>query len=294
MNSMASLYAISLLLGLACSAGVWLLARTVFAAKSITLPSTRLPLAMRWLLPYAFLLAPAAAGLLGARQAQRKNQQLEAMELAPHVSAACWLALCLIHAVLGATLFYLAASTAGWSAALVLSCLGLGLGAIYPDNWLQRALRARNQLIMKELPQYLDLLTVCVEAGATLTSGVRMIVERAPSSPLRGYFETVLRQIRAGRPRAHAFVEVARQYGQENLSALAGALSHAESSGMSLGAVLRAQAEQRSVERFAQAEKLAMQAPVKMLGPLICCIFPCTFIVLAVPIVHRLMEAFGK
>jgi tight adherence protein C len=294
MSGIISPLAISLTVGLACTAVLWLLARIFNAARTRPLPSTRLPLALRWLLPFASLLAPATEYLLVARQAKRKNQQLEAMELSPQVSAACWLALRLIHAVLGALLVYSVARIAGWPAAFGLACLGFGLGAIYADGWLQRTLRERNHLIMKELPQYLDLLTVCVEAGATLTSGVRMIVERAPSSPLRSYFETVLRQIRAGRPRAQAFVEVARQYGQENLSALAGALSHAETSGMSLGAVLRAQAEQRSVERFVRAEKLAMQAPVKMLGPLICCIFPCTFIVLAVPIVYRLLEAFGK
>lgn len=59
---------------------------------------------------------------------------------------------------------------------------------------------------------------------------------------------------------------------------------------MSLGGVLRAQASQRTAERFAEAEKLALQAPVKLLGPLILCIFPCTFIVLSVPVVVRLME----
>jgi tight adherence protein C len=61
---------------------------------------------------------------------------------------------------------------------------------------------------------------------------------------------------------------------------------------MSLGQILRTQSEQRTAERFARAERLAMQAPVKMLGPLIFCIFPCTFIVLAVPIVVRMLEVF--
>ena len=63
---------------------------------------------------------------------------------------------------------------------------------------------------------------------------------------------------------------------------------------MSLGSVLRAQAAQRTKERFAAAEKLALQAPVKLLGPLILCIFPCTFIVLSVPVVVRLMEVLGS
>jgi tight adherence protein C len=154
--------------------------------------------------------------------------------------------------------------------------------------------RSIEQRIARELPSYLDLLTVCVEAGATLTAGVSQIIDGAPDSPLRRYFEHVLREVRGGQLRAHAFERVAALYAVPSLSALATALAHAESSGMSLGGILRAQGEQRIAERFARAERLAMQAPVKLLGPLILCIFPCTFVVLAVPIVVRLAEAFGS
>jgi len=61
--------------------------------------------------------------------------------------------------------------------------------------------------------------------------------------------------------------------------------------GSSIGPILRAQSEQRRAERFQRAEKLALEAPVKMLGPLIMCIFPCTFIVIGFPIVVQLMKA---
>jgi tight adherence protein C len=117
-----------------------------------------------------------------------------------------------------------------------------------------------------------------------------MIIEQAPPSPLRKYFERVLREVRGGRTRSQAFMGVASSYGVESLSTLASALAHAEAAGMSIGSVLRSQSEQRNAERFMRAEKLAMEAPVKMLGPLIFCIFPCTFIVLAVPIAHKLLE----
>jgi tight adherence protein C len=281
-------------IGVACAGTLWLVARACLLARAVVLPATKTPLAIHRMLPFAIMTAPVIQRLLPRIQAKRIHQQLLAMDMVPQVDHAAWLALRLLHSVLFGTVFYFLASAMHVANTAVASLIGLGVGAIYADSWLQRSLRERNDLITRELPQYLDLLTVCVEAGATLTAGVRMIVERAPASPLRSYFETVLREVRAGRPRAQAFVEVARQYGVECLSALASALAHAESSGMSLGNVLRGQAEQRSVERFARAEKLAMQAPVKMLGPLICCIFPCTFIVLAVPIVYRLMEALGK
>ena len=74
------------------------------------------------------------------------------------------------------------------------------------------------------------------------------------------------------------------------VTSLVAALVQAETSGGSLSGVLRAQSEQRLNERFARAEKLALEAPVKLLAPLILCIFPCTFLVLAFPVVIRLLE----
>jgi tight adherence protein C len=73
------------------------------------------------------------------------------------------------------------------------------------------------------------------------------------------------------------------------VSSLASALVQGELMGASLGPVLRTQADQRRTERFQRAEKLAMEAPVKMLGPLIMFIFPCTFVVIAFPIVVKFL-----
>ena len=76
------------------------------------------------------------------------------------------------------------------------------------------------------------------------------------------------------------------------VSSLVSSLVQAEKTGASLGTVLRAQSTQRTNERFARAEKLAMEAPVKMLGPLILCIFPCTFVVIGFPIGVKMFNAF--
>jgi tight adherence protein C len=75
------------------------------------------------------------------------------------------------------------------------------------------------------------------------------------------------------------------------VSSFVATLIQAEATGMSLGPILRAQADQRRIERFARAEKLAMEAPVKMLFPLIAFIFPCVFAILLFPIVMKLMVA---
>lgn len=223
----------------------------------------------------------------------RLQGRLEAVGLFPGVSPEQWLAIRVLHGTAATAAAWGAAGLAGMPFAIPV-LTGAACGCMAAGLWLRRTLAENERRIVRDLPSYLDLLTICVESGATLTAGIRLIVQQAPAGPLRSYFDRVLREVRSGRLRAQAFVSVASSLGVESLQALATALAHAESSGMSLGQVLRSQSEQRNAERFVRAERLAMLAPVKMLGPLILCIFPCTFIVLAVPIVHRLTEEFSR
>lgn len=252
--------------------------------------AARLPWLLQAALGPAQLLLPAIKLILGKQYAARLDRQLDSLDLSPPLQGHCWMAVRVVHGLaLLLPALLLPGTLPSWLL-LVLAAAGYGGGGV----WLRRLRVARERSIAAELPAYLDLMTVCVEAGATLTSGVRLILAQSPDTPLRSYFERVLREVRSGRPRAEAFSHVAAAFGVESLSALAAALSAAEGAGLSLGQVLRTQAAQRTAERFARAEKLAMQAPVKMLGPLILCIFPCTFIVLAVPIAVRLKEAFAS
>ena len=234
-------------------------------------------------------MAPGFRAVMGEAVRLRMQRLLEAADLSPGISPEQWLAMRMLHAAAAAAVAFGAARLADLQPAL--PALGSGVcGGLAAGWWMRRKLAECERRITRDLPSYLDLLTICVESGATLTAGIRLIVQQAPEGPLRSYFDRVLREVRSGRLRAQAFVSVASSLGVASLEALAAALAHAESSGMSLGQVLRSQSEQRNAERFVRAERLAMLAPVKMLGPLILCIFPCTFIVLAVPIVHRLTE----
>ncbi|MCS6944210.1 MAG: type II secretion system F family protein, partial [Sutterellaceae bacterium] len=95
----------------------------------------------------------------------------------------------------------------------------------------------------------------------------------------------------AGRPRIEALRDMAERLDFGPITSLVSALVQGELMGSSLGPILRAQSEQRRSERFQRAEKLAMEAPVKMLGPLILCIFPCTFIVIGFPIVVKFLTS---
>ncbi len=250
-------------------------------------PQVRAPLPMRCTLPIAWIVEPLVDALLWPARRRALSRRLEALGIADAFTPQRWESMCVALAIAAGGLM-LAVPDLSWLALPAAAC-----GFLLGGQWLSRRRAAQEQAIARELPAWLDLMTVCVEAGSTLTAGLRLIVSEAPPGPLRDYFERVLREVRGGRPRAQSFSHVAAIIGNESLTTLASALEHAESSGMSLGQVLRAQGEQRSAERFARAEKLAMQAPVKMLGPLIFCIFPCTFIVIGVPIAVRLAEALG-
>lgn len=201
-----------------------------------------------------------------------------------------WLALRVVWALLPSPAASVLASLLQWPVPVcagATAALSWGLSG----HWLAQRRAERERRILKDLPASLDVLTLCVEAGATLTSALRMLVDKSDDTPLRAVFARILREVRAGRTRLEALEHVARVYRLPCLDALVMALLQSESAGMSLGTVLRAQAGQRAAERHQRAERLALQAPVKMLAPLVLCIFPCTFVVLAVPVVARLLPA---
>ena len=173
--------------------------------------------------------------------------------------------------------------------------LGIGVGALlgyyYPDLWLNDHTKARNLAILKALPFFLDIVTLSIEAGMNLTSALQKAVDRCKPGPLMVEINRVLRDVRAGKPRVDALRDMAERLDYAPTSSLVSSLVQGELMGSSLGPILRAQSDQRRTERFQRAEKLAMEAPVKMLGPLIMFIFPCTFIVLGFPIAMKFLSS---
>jgi tight adherence protein C len=169
--------------------------------------------------------------------------------------------------------------------------VGAALGYCYPIIWLREHLGARKKELMKALPFYLDIITLCVEAGLNMQGAMTQAVSKGPKGVMRDEFQRVLRDIRAGKSRADSLRSMVDRANEPAVTNFCTAVIQAESMGMSLGPLLRAQSDQRRVERFLRAEKLAMEAPVKMLFPLIAFIFPCTFIVLFFPIVMKFMNS---
>ena len=169
--------------------------------------------------------------------------------------------------------------------------MGGMLGFLLPEMWLADMTKARNLKILKSLPFFIDIVTMAVEAGMNLSSALQKSAEKNPPGPLIIEINRLLREVRAGKPRVEALRDMAARLNFGPINSLVSALVQGELMGSSLGPILRAQSEQRRTERFQRAEKLALEAPVKMLGPLILCIFPCTFIVIGFPIAMQVLHA---
>jgi tight adherence protein C len=168
--------------------------------------------------------------------------------------------------------------------------LGAVGGWAYCGIWLKDRIVMRKRDLQKSLPFVLDLITLCVEAGLNLQGAFNQAAEKGPKGVLRDEIQRVLRDVRNGKARAEALRGMSERLQEASVTNFITAMIQAERVGMSLGPALRAQADQRRSERFLRAEKLAMEAPVKLLFPLIAFIFPCTFIVLFFPIAVQFMS----
>ncbi|HTH39991.1 MAG TPA: type II secretion system F family protein [Rhodocyclaceae bacterium] len=165
------------------------------------------------------------------------------------------------------------------------------LGFFLPRIWLSDVQQRRVKAIQRTLPVYLDFVTMAVEAGLNMTGAINQAMEKGPSGPLRHEFFLVVRDLRSGLSRSEALRRMDARLGMSEITSFVGTVIQAEKMGARLGSALRAQSEQRRTERFQRAEKLAMEAPVKLIGPLMMFIFPVTFIVLGFPIAMKFLNS---
>ncbi len=159
------------------------------------------------------------------------------------------------------------------------------VGLFYPLIWVNDQVKKRHLQISRALPFNLDLLTLSVEAGLDFTGALAKVVEKGRPGPLRDELALVLRQLKMGKTREEALKSMIARVDLPALSQFVMALIQADKMGTSLGKILRIQSTQLRIERTQRAEKLANEAPVKMLFPLIGCIFPTVFMVLFGPII---------
>jgi len=163
-------------------------------------------------------------------------------------------------------------------------------GWVFPYIWLSDQIKKRQMAIRRALPYNIDLLTLSVEAGLDFQAALGTVVEKGMPGPLLEEFNIVLSEIRLGKTRSEGLRNMADRIQLTEVSAFVSNLVQADKMGTSLGKVLRIQSTQMRVARTHRAEKLANEAPLKMLLPLVGCIFPTVFLVLFGPIVYRLMH----
>ena len=162
--------------------------------------------------------------------------------------------------------------------------LAILLCGAYPLIWLRDKINQRHHAIVRALPYNLDLLTLSVEAGLDFAAAIGKVVEKGRKGPMADEFALTLRELKLGKTREEALRNLSSRVDLPALSGFVNALIQADKMGTPLGKILRILSTQMRVERSQRAEKLANEAPVKMLFPLIGFIFPTIFIILFGPI----------
>ena len=172
----------------------------------------------------------------------------------------------------------------------LLCMVGCLLAYFYPILWLRSAVKKRQNQILRAMPFVLDLLTLSVEAGLDFMTAMQRSTERPVIDPLSEELLRVVREIQIGAPRRKALRAMSDRISLSDMRSLVNALVQADELGVSIGSILRIQSDQIRLRRFERAEKLANEAPVKLLAPLMIFIFPSVFLILLGPVIFRLVQ----
>lgn len=283
---------IALCAGLSCGCFFVAAARMVAAARDEAAPAPedlRLPLLLRLGLPLRGLARRLAESPSAASWREAEAPRLWMAGVGEVFTPADFVAVKLVFIGIG-ILFFLFGLLTGHE---LLCTLIAGLLAFYPGLWISAVIRKRQLSIMKALPNVLDLLTLSVESGRDLLSALRDILERRKSDPLSEELMRAFREIQFGRKRSEALQAMARRVRQTDLTATVNAIVQAEELGVSIANSLRIQSDMQRAKRFALAEKLANEAAVKIVLPVVAFILPAVFIILLGPIVMQAARVFG-
>jgi tight adherence protein C len=174
---------------------------------------------------------------------------------------------------------------------LGMTVLVLVIGYAFPKTWLKGKVKAKQKVVIKALPDALDLITTCVEAGLGLDAALQRVAEKS-EGPLAEELTKMLRDVSMGKLRREAMTELSDRVGVEELSSFITAIIQAEQLGVGIAQVLRVQSDQLRTKRRQRAERQAQEAPIKMIFPLVLFIFPAFLVVILGPAVIRIATTF--
>ncbi len=166
------------------------------------------------------------------------------------------------------------------------------IGFYVPNFWLSSVIRKRKRTIVRALPDALDMIVVCTEAGQSFDQALRRVGDYWRNA-LTDEFARILTEVRLGRTRREALMSAAQRIQLTEMSNLIAAVIQAYELGVSIGKVLRVQADQLRTIRRQRAEELAHQAAIKLLFPLVFLVFPAMLAVLLGPAIPLIMETFS-
>ncbi len=172
------------------------------------------------------------------------------------------------------------------------AAVGGGLGYYAPTLWINQKVGNRQKEIQKSLPDCMDLLTISVEAGLGFDAAIQRVVEKF-NNALAEEFRTTITEVQLGRPRLEALDAMGRRCGVEDLHNFIQAVIQSEQMGVGMAKILRLQSEEMRRRRRQRAQEKAAQATLKMMLPMVGCIFPTLWIVLLGPAIIILIKRGG-
>lgn len=252
-----------------------------------------LPLAFRLILPFTANLRPLTSSPFFKKRREITERQLVSAGFDGLLTSEEYLAIRILNPLLFGGFWVVGLSLLARTDATIrdnlpmLALLGVGLFYMQPLFWLRRTIKLRHKSIQRAMPFVIDLLTLSVEAGIDFMSGLQRAIERRRMDPLTEELIRMIHEIQLGASRRIALRNLAQRVNMPDMRSFAYALIQADELGVSIGVILRIQSDQMRQRRFDRAERLANEAPVKMLGPLMLFIFPAVFIVLLGPILSQ-------
>lgn len=175
----------------------------------------------------------------------------------------------------------------------VLVVIGTLLALFMPNYYIKVKTKHRYKLALMELPDFLDLLTVCLEAGLGFDGALNKVISKR-SGILSSEFHICIEEIRLGKTRKEALTGLKGRLEFDEIKSLINSILQAEKLGISIVQILRIKSQEEREKRKQRAEEEAMKAPIKILFPLVLFIFPSIFTVLLGPAIIRLLTELGK